>query len=75
VDAFKPDFNVTELISMCENRNAKYMLLFEYGGSYPYFNSTLTMAEVYYMTIDSGRFNCVTFFGESPLRIYILTFV
>jgi hypothetical protein len=75
VDAFKPDFNVTELISMCENRNAKYMLLFEYGGSYPYFNSTLTMAEVYYMTIDSGRFNYVTFFGESPLRIYILTFV
>jgi len=74
VDAFKPEFDVNELISSCEKHNAKYLLLFEYGGTFPYFNSTLTMQNVFEIVVNSGRFAYVTFFGEIPLRIFILTF-
>lgn len=74
VDAFKPDFNVTELILLCENHNARYVFLYEYGATFPYFNSTLTMHEVYGMLLDSGRFATVTRFGESPRTISILSF-
>jgi hypothetical protein len=74
VDAFKPDFNVSELISLCENRTAKYVFLYEYGATFPYFDSTLTMHEVYGMLLDSGRFTYVNMFGESPRTISILAF-
>ena len=74
VDAFKPDFNVTDLISLCENRTARFVLLYEYGATFPYFDSTLTMHEVYKMLLDSGRFIYVDMFGESPRTISILSF-
>ncbi len=74
VDAFTPEFDVDELISLCEKNNAGYLLLYEYGGSFPYFNSTLTMHKVFETLADSGRFTYVTLFGETPLRIFILTF-
>ncbi|HJW65262.1 MAG TPA: hypothetical protein VJ507_00630, partial [Candidatus Bathyarchaeia archaeon] len=74
VDAFKPDFNVTDLISLCENRTARFVLLYEYGATFPYFDSTLTMHEVYKILLDSGRFIYVNMFGESPRTISILSF-
>jgi len=56
VDAFTPNFNVTELISLCEEHNVKYALLYAYGGSVPYFNTTLTAMDVYQSLLNSGRF-------------------
>jgi 4-amino-4-deoxy-L-arabinose transferase-like glycosyltransferase len=74
IDAFTPEFDVNELTSLCEEKDAKYLLLYEYGGSFPYFNSTLTTQKIFEMVVNSGRFTYVTSFGESPTRIFILTF-
>ena len=74
VDAYTPNFNLDELRELCTNRNVKYLLLFEYGEIYPYFNSTLTMQEVYGMLMDSQGFTCETSFGEYPCKIYVLSY-
>jgi hypothetical protein len=74
VDAFTPDFNATTLVSLCEERNAKFVLLFEYGNSVPYFNSTLTTAQVWDEMNSTGRFSYVTYVGEVPRAIFILSF-
>jgi hypothetical protein len=75
VDAYTPSFNLSELRDLCTTRNVRYLLLFEYGEIYPYFNSTLTMQEVYKMLLDSQCFTCETSFGEYPCRVYILSCV
>jgi 4-amino-4-deoxy-L-arabinose transferase-like glycosyltransferase len=75
VDAYTPSFNINELRELCSTRNVKYLLLFEYGEIYPYFNSTLTMQEVYDIMLDSKCFICETIFGEYPCSIYILSCV
>ncbi len=74
VDAFTPDFNATSLVSMCEASNAKILLLYEYGQTAPYFNTTLTTAQVWDSMNATGRFNYVTYFGLSPRAIYVLSF-
>ncbi len=74
VDAFTPNFDVNELISLCEEHNVKYVFLYEYGATFPYFNSTLTLHEVYIMLLDSGRFSYTSIVGESPRTISILSF-
>ncbi len=74
VDTFTPEFNVTELIAMCEQRNVKYLMLFEYGEIYPYYESTLTEQQVHTMLIDSQRFADQTSYGSYPCRIFILSF-
>jgi 4-amino-4-deoxy-L-arabinose transferase-like glycosyltransferase len=74
VDTFTPNFNVTELIDKCVQSNVKYLLLFEYGETYPYLNSTLTMQQVYGMVMESERFTYQTSYGEYPCRIFILSF-
>jgi 4-amino-4-deoxy-L-arabinose transferase-like glycosyltransferase len=55
VDAFKPNFDVNELISLCEEHNVKYAFLYAYGGDVPYFNTTLTAMDVYNL-LSRGRF-------------------
>ena len=74
VDAFKPDFNATHLVSLCEERKTKLLLLYEYGQTEPFFNSTLTTAQVWDDMNSTGRFGYVTYFGESPRAIYVLSF-
>jgi 4-amino-4-deoxy-L-arabinose transferase-like glycosyltransferase len=74
VDAFKPDFNTTKFIGLCQQYNVKYVLLFEYGGATPYFNSTLTEQEIYLMLNETNRFTLKTSFGTNPNRIFILSF-
>jgi hypothetical protein len=75
VDAFKPDFNATHLVSLCEERKTKLLLLYEYGQTEPFFNSTLTTVEVWVEMNSTGRFGYVTYFGESPRAIYVLSFM
>jgi 4-amino-4-deoxy-L-arabinose transferase-like glycosyltransferase len=74
VDTYKPNFNVTELATLCEAKNARYLLLFEYGETYPYFDTDLTMQSVYEQLLASGRFSIETSFGEYPTKIFVLSF-
>jgi 4-amino-4-deoxy-L-arabinose transferase-like glycosyltransferase len=74
VDAFKPDFNATQLVSLCKEQNAKFLLLYEYGQTTPFFNTTLTTAQVWDSMNRTGRFEYVTYFGVSPRAIYVLSF-
>jgi hypothetical protein len=74
VDAFTPDFNVTTLISSCQKKNTKFLLLYEYGQTAPYFNTTLTTVQVWETMNRTGRFSYVTYFGISPRAIYVLSF-
>jgi 4-amino-4-deoxy-L-arabinose transferase-like glycosyltransferase len=74
VDTYQPVFNLTELINLCDLKNAKYLLLFEYGGIYPYFDSDLTMEKVSGILLSSQRFSVQTSFGTYPTTIFVLTF-
>ena len=71
VDAYTPNFSVSEVVALCEEYNVKYVLLFEYGMTYPYFNSTLTSQAVYDMLNQSGKFSCQISVGTNPCRIFI----
>ena len=74
VDAFTPNFDVNQVIALCQQNNVKYLLIYEYGATFPYFNSTLTTHEVLIELIDSGNFTYETRFGTSPRSISVLSF-
>ena len=77
VDAFTPNFNITELVSLCEQRNVKYAILYDYGADTPFFNTTLTYTNVTYLLYDSGRFGFTgdePFFGDMPYRTFLAGF-
>lgn len=74
VDAFTPDFNITELITICQTNNVKYAFLYEYGGDIPYFQSNLTAMQVYLQLLNSGRFTFEQRVGTSPHTITIFSF-
>ncbi len=73
VDAFTPNFNATQLVSLCEERNTKFLLLYETGQT-PFFNSTLTSTQVWVEMNSTGRFSYVDVFGENPRAIFVLSF-
>ena len=31
VDAYTPNFNITEFVNLCEQNNVKYIILYDYG--------------------------------------------
>ncbi|HIJ08935.1 TPA: phospholipid carrier-dependent glycosyltransferase [Candidatus Bathyarchaeota archaeon] len=74
VDSFTPDFNMTALTMICQEKNVKYLLLYEYGGNLPYFNSNLTAMDVYIQLIQTGRIACEHRVGNSPRTITIFAF-
>jgi len=74
VDAFTPDFNATTLVLSCQKTNTKFLLLYEYGQTAPFFNTTLTTVQVWEAMNSTGRFGYVTYFGESPRAIYVISF-
>ena len=80
VDSFKPDFNVTELIDLCEQHNVKWVILYDYGTDAPFFNTTLTIQNVKTMISASGRFGKIADepwygFGTHPHRVFIFGFL
>ncbi len=90
VDTYTPNFDINEFIALCEERNVKYVFTYEFGGNVPYFNTTLTLMDVYQMFYESGRFAPLSgnatvedmikdgrlpAFGTNPRRIIILTFL
>ena len=77
VDSFKPDFNITEFVSLCEQRNVKYLILYDYGVHTPFFNTTLTYYNVTQMLAASERFGFTgdePFFGDMPYRTFLVGF-
>ena len=72
-DAYTPDFNTNAFIALCQDRNAKYVLLYEYGWL-QYFNSTITEKDVYNMLNQTGRFTLQNSFGAWPNRIFVFSF-
>ncbi len=74
VDAFTPNFNMTELIALCEQQKVKYVFLPEYGGEVPYFGSNMTAMDVYANLTGSGRFIWNYRVGEFPRTITIFSF-
>ena len=74
VDTYQPLFNLTELTNLCDSKNAKYLFLFEYGETYPYFDSNLTMKAVYAQLLSTPRFTVQTTFGNYPTTIFVLSF-
>lgn len=73
IDAYTPIFNVTELIERSEALHVKYLLLYEYG-DLQYFNSELTYNKVFEMLNNTDRFALETQVGDSPNRIFIISF-
>jgi len=85
VDTYTPHFNATELVNLCRERNAKYVLLYEFsdafGDNLTYFNSTLTFRDVYIMMSETGSFSAFDREGSRefgpypPKRIFSFTFL
>jgi 4-amino-4-deoxy-L-arabinose transferase-like glycosyltransferase len=73
VDAYTPDFNIAAFTALCQQQNAKYVLLYEYGGL-QYFNSTLTAQTVYDNLNQTGKFSLQATFGTAPNRIFVFSF-
>jgi 4-amino-4-deoxy-L-arabinose transferase-like glycosyltransferase len=78
VDAFKAYFNINEFVSLCEQRNVKYIVMYDYGAYSPFYNTTLTYSDVAQMIADSHRFGDPVdqpFFGEMPHRLFLVRFL
>jgi 4-amino-4-deoxy-L-arabinose transferase-like glycosyltransferase len=75
VDTAQANFNVNELVSLCQQKNAKYLLLFEYGEDMPYYQSTLTMRGFSDMLNGTQQFTLLTSFGVYPQKIFVYTFI
>jgi 4-amino-4-deoxy-L-arabinose transferase-like glycosyltransferase len=77
VDTYTPNFNITEFISLCSQNNVKYVFTYEYGGTVPYFNTTLDLMQIYTQLYASGNFSAISSqqtFGSDPRRIFIINF-
>jgi 4-amino-4-deoxy-L-arabinose transferase-like glycosyltransferase len=74
VDAYTPQFNITELVNFCQTNGTKIVMLYEYGGAIAYYNSDLTEQVVFGMLNGTGRFNLTETFGTAPNRIFVFSF-
>ena len=82
VDAFTPNFNITEFVSLCQERNVKYIILFDWGPHTTFFNSTLDYAQVQTLIYNTSRFDVPTdrpFFGDfsnnKGFRLFLVRFL
>ena len=65
IDYFTPEIN-DPIIELRQYTNVKYVLIYEYGATDQYFNSTLTTHELMMNIIESGSFTYETWFAGSP---------
>lgn len=82
VDAFTPNFNITEFVSLCKERNVKYIILYDFGNYEHFFNSTLDITQVKLMIYQTGRFDDPKerpfwgeFYGDHGYRIFLVRFL
>ncbi len=73
-DAYAPDFDVAELVNFCQTNGVAYIMLYEYGGTVTYYDSSLTEQAVYGMLKATGRFSLQGAFGEASQRIFVMSF-
>ncbi|PVX25597.1 MAG: hypothetical protein CW691_04150 [Candidatus Bathyarchaeum sp.] len=73
VDVYAPVFNETYLIEQCNNLNAKYLFLYEYGDM-NYFQSDWTSSDILDKTLTSENFTLEKTFGNYPRRIFVIQF-
>jgi len=82
VDAFTPNFNITEFVQLCQERNVKYIILYDYGIHTTFFNTTLDYTQVEQMIYDTGRFGDPhdqpfwgEFYGNMGFRLFLVRFL
>jgi hypothetical protein len=78
VDTYTPKFNITEFIEICEQYNVEFVYTYENGGTTPYFNTTLSLVDIYIQIYASKAFSEISpqmTFGETPRRVIVLTFI
>jgi len=78
VDTYTPYFDINEFVLLCEEHNVKFVFFYEYGSTVPYFNTTLSLHDIFMDIYESGRFSELsnkTTFGTNPRRIFILSFL
>jgi hypothetical protein len=82
VDAFTVNFNITEFVGLCQTRNVKYIILFDYGPQTKFYNSTLDYQQVQTMIYNTHRFGDPLdqpFFGEfsnnKGYRLFLVRFL
>ena len=82
VDSFTPNFNITEFISLCQERNVKYIILFDYGIHTQFFNTTLDYTQVENMiykqavsVIRQDQPFWGDFYGNMGFRIFLVRFL
>jgi 4-amino-4-deoxy-L-arabinose transferase-like glycosyltransferase len=80
VDTYTINFNITDFVNLCKQHNTKYVFTYEFGGTVTYFNSTLSLRDIYQMLYNSGNFsklldNETYIFGLPPRRIFVLSFL
>jgi len=78
VDTYTPTFNITEFIEICKITKTQFVLTYEYGGTVPYFNTTLNLQQIYQQLYNSGNFTHISneaTFGANPRRIFVLEFI
>ncbi len=74
VDTYQPNFNVDELVRLCEQNNVKYLFIYDNAPIFQFFNTTLTIGTIKISMNDSGRFTDEKSFGNSPYRIFLESF-
>ncbi len=72
-DAYMPDFNATEFISLCQQHNTKYVFLYEYE-NLNYFDSNINASSISAMLIATNKFKLTESFGTEPDRIFVFSF-
>ncbi len=82
VDAFTPNFNATQFVELCQQRNVKYIILFDYGIYTKFFNTTLDYSQVENLIYQTGRFGDPSdqpfwgdFYGNYGYRIFLVRFL
>lgn len=82
VDSYTPNFNITEFVSLCQQRNVKYIILFDYGPHAQFFNTTLDYTQVETMIYNTHMFGDPSdqpffgsFYGNYGYRLFLVRFM
>jgi 4-amino-4-deoxy-L-arabinose transferase-like glycosyltransferase len=82
VDAFTPNFNITEFVDLCVERNVKYIILYDFGVHTQFFNSTIDYTQVRQMIFETARFDDPEerpfwgeYYGWYGYRIFLVRFL
>lgn len=77
VDVYTPNFNVTQLITLCELHNVKYLILYDFEAYAAYYNISFTESNITTIIYESHRFGNQSdqqIFGNPPHRLILLQF-